>query len=87
MAAEIVREVNAALAGIKAAGDVLAAFASMLDGVTYTQPEDDPDDEPRNAYDEASMAAMMLGSEVDELLDRVRRVAWLHDLDHSAGTR
>jgi hypothetical protein len=81
-AAEVVREVTAALATIKASAIELTSFAPLLDGFTYTRPEDDPDDEPRNAYDEAIVAALMLDSDVDSLLERVRRVAWLHDLDH-----
>ena len=32
--------------------------------------------------DDAVMAEMMLNEEIETLLDRVRRVAWLHDLDH-----
>jgi hypothetical protein len=32
--------------------------------------------------DDEIMAEMMLDEEVETLLDRVRRLAWLHDLDH-----
>jgi hypothetical protein len=81
--AEVVREVTAALADLKAATDRLWGLCAVQEGDTYTLATDDPSDEPRDAYVDAPAASCEVDDLIVELRTRVRRVAWLHDLDHS----
>jgi hypothetical protein len=82
MASEVVRECTAALVDLKAAADRLYGLSGVQEGDTYTLATDDPSDEPRDAYADALAASCEVDDLIVELRTRVRRVAWLHDLDH-----